>query len=444
VNTIELEVPPAVREIANKLEDAGFETWAVGGAVRDALLGLSGGDWDLTTRARPRDVRRIFKRTVPVGIEHGTLGVLARDGELYEVTTFRRDIETFGRHAVVQFADSIEEDLSRRDFTFNAIAWRPRTQELRDPFAGFEDLRAARLQTVGEPADRFSEDYLRILRALRFAGHFVLKIEPGTWDALVAAKEQLRQLSAERIREELWKIFTKTPHASAALKLYAQSGALGVLYPELDALVRLEDETGIQVWTHTLAAVDTVPISRPVLRMAVLLHAVGMPDARTRDLRGEWRFTGHAVHGRRAAEAIMRRLKASNADSERVTTLVAVQSDLFPPDAPDAGVRRWLGHVSPTYTRDLFRLRFALCKAHRASGSDLVERWRHLHKVLLQHPVIDASGLAIGGRELKALGLKPGPQFREILDALVQRVIEDPSLNERERLMSIVKEEIAP
>jgi tRNA nucleotidyltransferase/poly(A) polymerase len=344
----------------------------------------------------------------------------------------------------VQFADSIEEDLSRRDFTFNAIAWRPRTQELRDPFAGFEDLRAARLQTVGEPADRFSEDYLRILRALRFAGHFVLKIEPGTWDALVAAKEQLRQLSAERIREELWKIFTKTPHASAALKLYAQSGALGVLYPELDALVRLEDETGIQVWTHTLAAVDTVPISRPVLRMAVLLHAVGMPDARTRDLRGEWRFTGHAVHGRRAAEAIMRRLKASNADSERVTTLVAVQSDLFPPDAPDAGVRRWLGHVSPTYTRDLFRLRFALCKAHRASGSDLVERWRHLHKVLLQHPVIDASGLAIGGRELKALGLKPGPQFREILDALVQRVIEDPSLNERERLMSIVKEEIAP
>lgn len=444
MNTIELEVPPAVREIANKLEDAGFETWAVGGAVRDALLGMRGGDWDLTTRARPRDVRRIFKRTVPVGIEHGTLGVLAKDGKLYEVTTFRRDIETFGRHAVVQFADTIEEDLSRRDFTFNAIAWRPLTHELRDPFAGFEDLRAARLQTVGEPSDRFSEDYLRILRALRFAGHFVLKIEPGTWDALVAAKEQLRQLSAERIREELWKIFTKTRHASASLKMYAQSGVLGVLYPELDALIRLESETGIQVWTHTLAAVDTVPISRPVLRMAVLLHAVGMTAAKTRDLRGEWRFTGHAVHGTRAAEAIMRRLKASNSDIERVTTLVAIQSDLFPPDAPDVGVRRWLRHVGPAYMRDLFRLRFALCKAHQASGSDLVERWRHVHKVLLQHPVIDASGLAIGGKELKALGLKPGPQFGEILDALVERVIENPSLNERERLMSIVKEEIAP
>jgi tRNA nucleotidyltransferase/poly(A) polymerase len=443
VNTIELEVPPAVREIASKLEAAGFETWAVGGAVRDALLGMRGGDWDLTTRARPRDVRKIFRRTVPVGIEHGTLGVLAQDGELYEVTTFRRDIETFGRHAVVQFADTIEEDLSRRDFTFNAIAWHPLTHELRDPFAGFEDLRAARLQTVGDPSDRFSEDYLRILRALRFAGHFVLTIEPGTWAALVAAKEQLLQLSAERIREELWKIFAKTRHASAALRLYAQSGVLGVLYPELAALVRLESETGIQIWTHTLAAIDMVPVSRPVLRMAVLLHAVGMPVARTRDLRGEWRFTGHAVHGARATDTIMRRLKASNADIERVTRLVAIQSDLFPPDAPDAGVRRWLAHVAPAYARDLFRLRFALCKAHQASGADLVERWRHVHKVVLQHPVIDASGLAIGGRELKALGLKPGPQFGEILDALVQRVIEDPSLNDRERLMSIVKEEIA-
>lgn len=443
MNTIEFEVPAAVREIASKLEAAGFETWTVGGAVRDALLGTSGGDWDLTTRARPRDVRRIFKRTVPVGIEHGTLGVLAKDGKLYEVTTFRRDIETFGRHAVVQFADSIEEDLSRRDFTFNAIAWHPLTRELRDPFGGFDDLRAARLQTVGAASDRFAEDYLRVLRALRFAGHFVLKIEPATWDALVAATGQLRQLSAERIREELWKIFTKTRHAAASLKLYAQSGVLGVLYPELDALVMLESETGMQVWRHTLAAVDAVPISRPVLRMAVLLHAVGMPAARTRDLRGGWRFTGHAVHGARAADAIMRRLKASNADIERVATLVAIQSDLFPPDAPDAGVRRWLAHVGPAYTRDLFRLRLALCKAHQASGSDLLERWHHVHKVLLQHPVIDESGLAIGGKELKALGLKPGPHFGEILTALVQRVIEDPALNERETLMSIVKAEIA-
>jgi tRNA nucleotidyltransferase (CCA-adding enzyme) len=441
MNTVELNVPDAVRDIVKRLENAGFETWTVGGAVRDALIGMNGTDWDLATRARPADVQRIFKRTVPVGIEHGTVGVLAKDGTMYEVTTFRRDVETTGRHAVVQFAETIEEDLARRDFTFNAIAWHPLTSELRDPYSGFEDLRAARLQTVGEPAERFAEDYLRILRALRFAGHFVLTIDPKTWDAMGAAKANLLKLSAERIREELWKIFTKTQHASSALKLYAASGALAVLYPEIDSVQALESETGEEVWTRSLGAVDSLPRRRPDLRMAALLHAVGMPGARSKNLKGEWRFTGHEVRGARDAETVMRRLKASNADIERVTRLVALQSDLFPPDAPDAGVRRWLLHVRPDEVRDLFRLRFALCRAAGAEGRDLLQRWRHAHRVMLEHPVIHASGLAIGGRELKSLGMPPGPQYSQVLDALVQRVIDDPTLNERDRLMHIVREE---
>lgn len=443
VNTVKLAVPEAVRDIASRLENAGFETWAVGGAVRDAMLGMPHpkGDWDLATRARPRDVQKTFKRTVPVGIDHGTVGVLAKDGAMYEVTTFRRDVETFGRHAVVAFADTIEEDLSRRDFTFNAIAWHPLTHELRDPYNGFEDLRAARLRTVGEPAERFAEDYLRILRALRFAGHFVLTIDPGTWAALTGAREQLRALSAERVREELWKVFTKTRHASATLKLYADSGALAVLYPEVDAVVATEAETGSLLWQRTLGAIDALPPNRPVLRMTALLHAIGMPAVKSKDLRGEWRFTGHEARGGRAAEAIMRRLKASNADIERVSRLVTLQSDIFPPDAPDVGVRRWLLHVPPEYVRDLFRVRFALCRAENAPGSDLIERWRHAHRILLQHPVLDASGLAIGGKELKALGLKPGPEFGSILDALLQRVIDDPSFNDRDRLMELIRKE---
>ncbi|HEX6558777.1 MAG TPA: CCA tRNA nucleotidyltransferase [Longimicrobiales bacterium] len=444
MNTVELKPPPAVIDIATRLEKAGFATWTVGGAVRDSLLGMPGNDWDLATRARPRDVRKLFKRTVPVGVDHGTVGVLARDGVMYEITTFRRDIETFGRHAVVEFADSIEDDLARRDFTFNAIAWHPLTHELRDPYHGFEDLRAATLRTVGEPSERFAEDYLRILRALRFAGHFVLTIEPGTWEALLAGTEQLRALSAERVREELWKIFTKTRHASAALKLYARSGVCRVLYPELDALVRLEHQSGDPVWTRTLATVDALPVSRPVLRMAALLHGIGMPGARMRDLRGEWRYTGHEVRGGRAAEELMRRLKASNADTERVATLVTIQSDLFPPDAPDAGVRRWLQHVPPAQVHDLFRLRIAMCRATVDEGRDLVDRWHHAHRILLQHPVIAASGLAIGGRDLKALGVKPGPEYGDLLEMLVQRVIDDPSLNEPERLRAIVREAIAP
>lgn len=443
---MDLNPPRAVREIARRLEDAGYETWAVGGAVRDAILGLPAGDWDLATRARPWEVRRLFRRTVPIGIEHGTVGVLI-GGALYEVTTFRRDVETFGRHATVEFADTIEEDLSRRDFTCNALAWHPLTGELRDPYLGLQDLQAGRLRTVGEPAERFAEDYLRVLRALRFAGHFELAIDPATWSALVAATPNLPRLSAERIREELWKIFTKTPRASRALSLYAASGALAVLIPELDRTVGMGVESAglpLDAWARSLLAVDALPTSRPLLRMAALLHAVGMPAARTRDLRGGWRYTGHEAQGARIAEDIMRRLRSSNADTARVKRLVAHQSDFFPPDAPPAGVRRWLRDIGVDLVYDLFRLRCALCRAAGggAGSADLVARWRKMHRILLEHPVLDTSGLAIDGRDLKALGLEPGPRFGEILRALVDAVIEDPTLNTRESLLEWVRREV--
>ena len=449
---VTLQPPAAVTEITERLEKSGFETWAVGGSVRDALLGPAApgkhkpGDWDLATRARPDDVRRLFKRTVPVGIEHGTVGVLARDGIMYEVTTFRRDIETFGRHAVVAFADTIDEDLSRRDFTFNALAWHPLQEELRDPFHGLDDLRAGVLRTVGNPRERFAEDYLRILRGLRFAGHFVLQIDPETWEALQAGTPNLASLSAERVREELWKIFTNTRHASAALKLYASTGALAVLYPELVPLIGLHEsgESHPDAWEETVATVDALPINRPVLRMAALLHKIGLPAARTRDLRGGWRFTGHEQIGARKAEELMRRLKTSNSDAERVVTLVARQSQLFPPDAPPSGIRRWLMHVEPTFVRDLFRLRIAMWRARPVAGGeqDITHRWRRAHAALLEHPVLDPGGLAIDGSDLKQLGLTPGPRFGEILRSLLERVIEQPALNTKEQLLGIVQKEL--
>ena len=442
MNTIRLAAPDAVLEITKKLEGAGFQTWAVGGAVRDALLGLPVGDWDLTTRATPDDVRRIFKRTVPVGVEHGTVGVLARDGVMYEVTTFRRDVQTDGRHAVVEFAQTVEADLARRDFTFNAIAWHPITGELRDPYEGLEDLKRALLRTVGEPRERFAEDYLRVLRALRFAGHFVLEVDPPTWEAMRAATPQLPQLSAERVREELWKIFTKTRHASAALVLYEKSDVLRVLYPEVAALAALERETQVPLWTHTLATVDALPVSRPALRAMAFLHAVGAPTAKVKDLRGNWRFTGHEVLGARKADEVMRRLRASNSDIERVVHLVQRQSDLFPPDAPDSLVRHWLVAMTPAMVRDFFRFRIAHARGSGMDGSDLVQRWRHAHRIMLGRPVLDASGLAITGRDLKALGLQPGPQFGEILDALVLRVLDEPGLNDKATLLQIVQMEL--
>jgi tRNA nucleotidyltransferase (CCA-adding enzyme) len=437
---MQLVPPPAVLDIAQRLNHAGHDVWAVGGAVRDALIGVTGGDWDLATSARPEEVRRIFRRTVPIGIDHGTMGVLAKDGVMYEVTTFRRDVETFGRHATVEFAQTIDEDLARRDFTFNAIAWHPVLDEIRDPHGGLADLKNATLRTVGDPSERFAEDYLRVLRALRFAGHFVLEVEPATWDALQAAVPQLDALSAERVREELYKVLGRTPHASAALRLYAASGALARLYPELHDLASSEDLAPI--WLRSLRAVDALPVTRVALRLSALLHAVGMPMARARDLRGGFRYTGHEPMGAGKAEGVLRRLKASNADVERVTALVQRQSDLFPPDAPDAGVRRWLLHVPPDLVPDLFRLRFALYRAEPTPGgdSDLIERWRHVRRVLAQRPPLTTNDLAIDGRDLKAMGLEPGPQFGELLRTLLNRVIEDPSLNEPETLRAMVRE----
>jgi tRNA nucleotidyltransferase (CCA-adding enzyme) len=456
---MQIQAPAAVLEIARKLHTAGHDVWAVGGAVRDALLGGEPGDWDLATSARPEDVRRAFRRTAPIGIQHGTVGVVADDGVMYEVTTFRRDIETFGRHAVVEFAQTIDEDLARRDFTFNAIAWHPIRDEVRDPHGGLADLERAVLRTVGDPTDRFAEDYLRVLRALRFAGHFVLDIEPATWDALQSAVPNLGALSAERVREELVKVIANSPHASAALKLYAASGALLALYPELHALVGLELAPGQSdaarataasgtvadsddAWLRTLRIVDALPPTRPLLRMAALLHATGMPASRARDLRGGYRYTGHERVGARTAEAVMRRLRASNADTELVATLVARQSDLFPPDAPDSGVRFWLLHNPPELVTPLFRLRFAMWRAHPVRGGDrdLCERWRHVRRVLSARPPLSTSDLAIDGGDLKMLGMTPGPQFGTVLRALLERVVADPSLNERDTLLIMARE----
>jgi tRNA nucleotidyltransferase/poly(A) polymerase len=440
---MQLSPPRAVLEIAQKLDHSGHDVWAVGGAVRDALLGTPHVDWDLATSARPHEVQRLFRRTVPVGIEHGTIGVFGADGVLYEVTTFRRDVETTGRHAVVEFAHTIDEDLSRRDFTFNAIAWHPIHDEVRDPYHGLADLRAATLRTVGEPAERFAEDYLRVLRGLRFAGHFVLEPERATWAALTEAVPHLPELSAERVREELLKVLSRTPHASAALRLYERSGALAQLYPELEQLASLQvgDEPA-DLWRQTLASVDAIPTTRPLLRLAGLLHAIGTPAAAARDLRGGWRYTGHEVFGARKTREVLQRLKASNADTEHVATLVAKQSDLFPPDAPDSGVRRWLLHVPPALVPDLFRLRIALWRAHpvERGDSDLAARWRHVRRVLASRPPLSTADLAIDGDDLKTLGLPPGPRFGEILRELLDCVVEDPSLNDRTTLLRMARE----
>lgn len=436
--------PAAVRWIVRTLEDEGYETWAVGGAVRDALLGIDGGDWDLATRARPADVRRIFSRTVPIGIEHGTVGVLDRSGELYEVTTFRRDVETFGRRAVVKFADSIEEDLGRRDFTINALAWHPQRRELRDPFGGLDDLDGRRLRTVGRPEERFAEDYLRVLRALRFSGRFRLRIHEATWRALVDAVEEVHHLSAERIQEELMKILESAAPPSRALGLYGATGLTGELYPELAAGMEHPRPDGSPggVWEHSLLTVDALSADRPVVRLAALLREVGVPD----DVSGhEDAGLDLEERGARRAAALMGRLRFSNARTDRVTSLV--RAGLAPPDPEEGGasLRRWLSRHGPEHLNDSVRIWVASARIERLRGrpgaaDEAATAWRALRRELASSPPLSEGDLAVDGRDLIRMGLEPGPRFGRILRHLLERVLDDPSLNRAEVLEELVEE----
>lgn len=403
-------MPEAVVEIARRLEDAGFETWCVGGAVRDALLGDPRGDWDLATAARPPQVRALFRRTYPIGIEFGTVGVRGRDGTVYEVTGFRRDVSTDGRHAVIEYADTVDEDLARRDFTINAIAYHPLRRELRDPHGGVQDLEAGVLRAVGDPATRFDEDYLRILRGLRFAGRLGLEIDPVTWQAMREKAPSLARLSGERVREELLKVMADAK-PSAALDLYRTAGVLPVLYPEM--------RTESDAWSRRLAAVGAIARSRPFLRAVMWL--TGVPDAS--DL-----------------EALLRRHRSSNAELDAARVLHATLGLPLPePDDP-RGIRRWLSAVGGDFVGDTLRLHAAGARGRGADIRALARVARAILRVWRSEPPLTVADLAIDGDDLKALGLEPGPRFARILSDCLERVLDDPASNTKETLTRYVSE----
>lgn len=412
-NLDRLDVPEAVRGIAERLERAGYATWAVGGAVRDALLGVSRSDWDLATAARPETVRKMFRPSYPIGIQFGTVGVRGADGLVYEVTTFRRDIETDGRHAVVEYADEIEEDLARRDFTVNAIAYHPLREEYLDPFGGRADLQRGRLRCVGDASQRFAEDYLRVLRGLRFAGRYGLRIEAATWEALAAAVPRLPRLSGERVREELLKVLG-APRPSPSLGLYRESGALTVIAPELAGIANEE-------WTRQLRAIDYLPARRWLLRLALLLAPAGP-----------------------GVEGLLGRLRFSNAETRAVTALVRAL-DLRLPAATDVvGARRWLNEVTPARGRDALRLHIARRRGGPGGGrdgTDLAESARRILEVMRRHDPVTLSDLAIDGNDIQtALGLSAGPEVGRLLQRCLEAVIENPELNQQEDLLALLSE----
>lgn len=418
----------------------------MGGAVRDRIAGLQPGDWDVATDARPERVLEAFDHAFPLGVEHGTVGVRI-EGETIEITTFRVDVETDGRHAVVEFGSSLEQDLERRDFTINAMAWDPVADEIIDPFEGRADLESRTLRAVGDPDLRFAEDYLRVLRAFRFAIRFDLTIEPATERGLRAAAPGVVKLSGERVRDELLKTLRECRSVSSVMELWRGCGVMARLFPELAVCFGVEQNAfhADDVGTHTLLVADRVHPRRPLLRVAALCHDLGKPAARhVNPDTGDWRFVGHEAIGERLTRQALRRMRFSRREIERVARLVAAHMRLPPPDASDAAIRRWIRDVGEDLLWDMYRLQLADWWGNRRRAEEPPDRvvgvYRRARRTLKEAAALKVADLAIGGRELIDVGYEAGPEIGETLAWLLDRVIEEPALNDRDTLLRLVIE----
>lgn len=425
------EPPPAVVEIAARLEAQGFETWCVGGAVRDALLGLPHLDWDLATAATPTQVRNLFRRSVPVGEKFGTIGVLDAEGVLHEVTTFRRDVKTDGRHAVVEFGASLDEDLARRDFTINAMAWSTSAQRLHDPFGGRADLARGLVRAVGDPRTRMREDRLRALRALRFAGRFEFTIDEATWNAVVESAPDLGRLSMERVQQELVKTLGQAKTPSQSLMLWRRSGALRVLMPALEEQPdwRLCAADGLAL---PEASRDSGRSRRRLhVRLAVLL--AGLSKAGAVQILRDLRFSNRDVD-RLSHVATAGGMLAKELDEARGSAVVS-----------DRTLRRWAALAGRTDLADALRIAMATAAARQTPPQhEGTAAWRAMYRRAIRaayRDPVEIADLAIDGEDLmREASIPAGPVVGRTLRVLRDWVLDDPSRNTRDALLAHARE----
>ncbi len=439
---MKINLPEKVNQIIHKLQANGYEAYAVGGCVRDSLLGRQPEDWDITTSALPEETKALFSHTFDTGIEHGTVTVLL-DKDSFEVTTYRIDgkYEDSRHPKEVTFTRSLTEDLLRRDFTINAMAYNDDSGII-DKFGGFKDLADHRIRCVGKAEERFSEDALRILRGVRFAAQLNFDIDPATKVGMRKLAPTLANISAERIQVELVKMLCgKNPER---LREAYELGITKVFLPEFDKMMETSQENPHHMYSvgdHTIHAICNVPADK-VLRLTMLLHDVGKPGMKTMDQDGIAHFPAHPLLGAHMAREIMHRLKFDNDTLKKVTRLVEVHDYRMP--ATPKNVRRAMNEIG----EDLFPYYIQVRRADALAQSDYKRQEKletigqieaiYKETLALGH-CVSLKDLAVTGSDLIAAGMTPGKEIGETLRRLLDLVIEEPELNTKEELLKRCK-----
>ena len=445
-----MKIPTHVQHIAQKLHSHGFQAWVVGGSIRDLLIGRPAYDHDIATDAIPEQVMEIFPRTVPTGIKHGTVTVLTGTSGV-EITTFRSDsIYTDGRHPDnVTFANTIEEDLSRRDFTMNGIAYNPITDELIDPHEGKRDIENKTIRTIGDPVHRFTEDGLRPFRACRLASQLGFTIEEKTFSAISTCLETASAVSVERIRDEFIKIL-QSYKPSVGIELMRMCGLLEIFLPEL--LTGYEVNQNIyhryDVYYHNLYSCDAADAEDYRIRLAALFHDIGKFHAKKEiehSSRGKKSvFYNHEIIGAAITKRIMRRLKFSNQDIKIVTHLIRNHMFHYTNLWTDGAVRRFMRKVGLDNLNALFELRRAdrIGNGLKQGNSRAVQNLKRRIEIIIEKEnAITVKDLAIDGNDvMEHFNLKPGPIIGEILNHLLEEILDNPEKNNRRTLLKLGEE----
>ncbi|MCR5289839.1 MAG: HD domain-containing protein [Treponema sp.] len=456
--TNRIKIPNELQKMNEIFVSHGYQAYLVGGAVRDTIMGNPVSDWDVATNATPQQVMSIFHKVIPTGIAHGTVTVHIMGKEI-ETTTFRTESDySDGRHPdSVSYAATIEEDLSRRDFTMNAIAVNLQDGTIVDPYGGQQDIKKKIIRTVGNPIDRFTEDGLRPIRALRFSAQLNFKIEPETFNAIQnpLVREKTKQISIERFRDEFIKMLHATT-PSIGLHFMEQTGVLNEFIPEFTPCRNCiqGDNRGFHdfdVMDHCFYACDGAPKNNTTVRLSALFHDIGKPSVKKSihvDNEIHYTFYNHESESAQMTKDIMRRLKFPNATIEAVCHLVKNHMFFYEPTWSDAAIRRFLVRVKPECIADLFDLRIAdvygmhnqPVRLHDSEVSkNLCELQNRIDTILEKNATLRIKDLAINGEDLMKQGIPSGKILGRILNNLLDTVLDDPAQNTKEKLLLIAQ-----